>query len=612
MSRRHAWGARLLALVVAFSLSACTGVPSEGTRTVRALPQDPSDAFVHTRTPGPEAGLPPRGVVNRFLSASSEFDDRLRTAGDFLTDTARRTWAGSSGKVPRVLVFDTLTPLNASSGLEDREQIFEGNLVADVRPDGRYVPLSGRVELIFTLQNTAAGTEAQSWRISNLDVGKSPGLPIDLGTAVFLTRAQVAQAMAAVWLWWPSLSLTTLVPEPVLLARGVGDLAGLLVSRLAGGPGPELRGAVLPTAPVGVDLSVASASAGVVAINSGGTESLPDAEGRGLRASLNRTLRQPGLGVDQVVLDGRSLAGSDDLYDADTRGAVDSVAAVDSKGRAILLPFLPLAKGVAPRPVAELARFRVRHPVRQLAGHGVPDRWAALSEDRRRLIVAQGQETARTLLAVPQGSELTAPSFDDTGAVWTADAITGQVYVAETATGLAKAVTLPTSGLPAGSVITRVEPSPDGARVALVPHVKGEADTVVVAAVHVTQTPGGGNVTLGPAQPLAAAALPYDKASLKENRVVTDIDWSDFLSVSLLLGRAVASSTPNWQRMGLGQIAVATTPTPLSGADQIAVPPLELTKQPVIYQKQVGKVPGLFLQSSGKLLRAGVHDPSYG
>ena len=50
------------------------------------------------RAPGPDPGLSPRAVVNRFLAASTGFDESFATARQFLTPSARGQWAPDAGE----------------------------------------------------------------------------------------------------------------------------------------------------------------------------------------------------------------------------------------------------------------------------------------------------------------------------------------------------------------------------------------------------------------------------------------------------------------------------------------------------------------------------------
>ncbi|RKS72566.1 hypothetical protein CLV35_2813 [Motilibacter peucedani] len=583
--RRVALGAAVLVL-----LTACAGVPHSGVRTVATDPQSAADAFVHMRAPGREPGLSPRAVVTRFLAASGGFDEGFATAREFLTPAADGRWTPGAGE----LVFDTLTAVEGDPAAED--QVFTGKVVAVVSPDGHYRTVEDPQPATLTFHLVSSGTGASpTWSIDGL-VSEGGGVPVGLGSGVLLDRLGVSHSMAPLDLWWPNRSLTALVPEPVLLPRGVGDLATVLTDRLAGEPGPALRRAVLPAVPPGVRVEIRPAGTGAVSVVPSGDGVLSEVRRRAMQAAYVRTLTQDSLGIDKVLLGPgvTDITDSPASFDGGTSAPLRTLLAVDEADRAVEVD-VPQQPDSAPTPVAALAGEAVRHPTRSRTGGG--DRYAALSSDGRRLLVTDDTGTPQVVLT-GRRAVLSAPSIDASGTTWTLDRTTGTLYAYARGEAAARPVPLPS--LPAGWSVVNAEPSPDGARVALVlqqQRGKASSSQLVVAAVEPQQpVEGGAALRLGDTSPFATSAL---------SGSVLDLDWADPAVLSVLVSATTGSTL---LQVPVGQLVKQPGPLVLATAVQVAVPSTSQTKLPVVYQDAKGT---LLQGSAGRRLGSKLHDPSY-
>ena len=204
-----------------------------------------------------------------------------------------------------------------------------------------------------------------------------------------------------------------------------------------------------------------------------------------------------------------------------------------------------------------------------------------------------------------KGAQLTPPSIDAFGAVWTVDTGTGQLLVVPAGAGAARQVPLPT-GLGREARLVDVEPAPDGVRLALVLRgALGTPSRVLVAPV-VRRDPSGdtdvGTYELGQAQPISSLSL---FPSL-DGWQVRDIDWASPMVLSLLADTATSTYL---QHVRIGTLQ-NDGPESLPGAQQIAVSPVPEDKPVVIVQREVGGASELTEGTRG--LRRGVTDPSFG
>ena len=556
--------ARVLPLVV---VAACAGVPSHGGQDVAPTPVDAAETFVHVRVPAPSKGLDARAVVDRFLAASAEFDEKFATARKYLTPAASDAWQPSAG----ITVVDRLAP--AGTDRTASVQVLQGRIVGRVDAEGRYVERGVPQPVQVRVQLQRQGGARGDLRVSSVTAvpvgggtGRAGSLQVALADGILLDQATVATVLAQLDLQWLNADSTQLIPEPLLLPRGTGDLAQLLVRRLAAGPSGWLAGTVRTAMPAGVQPQV-TVHAGAATVALPGIASLSGPPRAALAAQVAATLLQSDLGVDQVTLAGSAAGGGDDITTAaapftPAPARLQQLLATDDAGRVWDVP--PSARG-ARLPWVALSGSGFRHPT-TTPGNVSPSASAALRTDRRGvpgLVVARAGRVARVVYRTASRSGLAPPSFDTTGVLWSADLARGVVLAVPrdarlrtVKVDLAAAARI----LGVGSVaLTGVEPAPDGARLALVLTSGSDAtrqDWTVVAPV---VAGSGGELSLGTLQPLSPAATQGSR--------VLGVDWAQGDGPTVLLAKDNGTVV---QQLLLGRVQPGAT-QPAGLASQIAV-----------------------------------------
>lgn len=559
-----------LVAVVGLVLAGCAGVPTQGGQDVLRAPVDAAETFVHVRVPAPAPGLDPQDVVQRFLAASAEFDEGFRTAREYLSSDAQAAWAPLAGTT----VVDRLSLVVQQATSPD--QVLQGQVLGRIDADGRYVEraVPQPVQVRFRVEQERAGASAGQWRIAAMSVTVATGhtvaggwTALTLADGLVLDQATVSTALAELDVQWLGANGTRLVPEPVLLPRGTGDLAQGLLRRFAAGPGSWLAGAVRTALPSGAQPQV-KVLGHDAQVSVDGLGTLSSADHGELAAQLAATLEDPDLGIDRVTL--VSDGGTEDISASAAALAPSpprqaQLLTVDTGGRVWLVPASPKGK---PTRWRALPSAGLRHPTTAPAGVSPRTSAAVVAGSRPSLLLAQPDGRERLVYRSAHGPDaLAAPSFDATGTLWSADLPVGTLLVVPSGGSRLRTLRVDLVRVAAllgvrAVTLTAVEPAPDGARVALAVTFGSGTNAesrVLVAPVHWQGGTSGGTPQLGALRPVAPAALAGDD--------ILALDWAQPSGPMVLLAQDSGNVV---QQLPVGEVAPGSAqPAPL--AEELAV-----------------------------------------
>ncbi len=490
----HSWRRRsvIVAAVPLLLLTACASIPTSGPVEQRGeIRTERDDPFVRVLAKGPSEGMSPEAILKGFLRASASFDDSHAIARSFLTREAAAGWDSGSGAV--VYQEDPAEELLSRKG---NVLNLVGNEVATLSERGELTAADGAttVDAEFGLRKTDG-----EWRIDRLPNG------------LFLTPLDVDRSYRSFNLYFLDPTSTRLVPNAVLIP--VGPLASTtLVADLLKGPTDWLRPAARTAFPEGTGLTVPSAPIqdGVAQVDLDGSALLASAEDRlAMSAQLVWTLRQlPDVSAVRVTVDGVPLPGVsvEQPRDAWPEFSPDGPSTGDAylarDGRLLRLSGAEL--DVVPGAMGD-GRVPASNPAVSLDGQFL----AALSPSREILYVT------RTGLASPvrsrlTGSDLTPPSWDATGSVWTAG-WTGSRTTVWAIDAEADGVRRVRAPALKGRQVVALRVAKDGVRVALVVERPGASHALYLARIERGQT-------------LQLTGLRRVEAALVD---VTDVVWAD-------------------------------------------------------------------------------------
>ncbi|MFV0460071.1 MAG: LpqB family beta-propeller domain-containing protein [Actinomycetales bacterium] len=393
----------LLVLVLLVpAVSGCAQIPASGP-VVAGEEVDPG-VELHAIVPGPAIGASPSEIVNGFIQAMISAEGEYEVARSYLTPAAAARWKPSN----KTYVFADLSisnELSAGAGSRpEREaaQQTSGILTLSVTET---IDADGHLAQVYPPQRTPIDLDLtmvdDEWRIDALP------------DATLLAEIDLDFVFSSYNLYYLDPARSFLVADP----RWLPDTASTparIAALLLRGPPAWLRGAVVTAFPKGTQLRAPAGvqvQDGVAQVSVTPEARQADAGQRGLmRAQLLATL-QPVVAVQDVQI----------LVDS-ARLDVDEVT-VHSEPSMSESPALLMGDRVQklvdgnPSPVESIAALR-DSDADALAMDYSSDRFAILADDRKELRLAGEDGLEAPVLS---GDELTVPSFDWRGWVWSTE-----------------------------------------------------------------------------------------------------------------------------------------------------------------------------------------------
>lgn len=534
------WAGWLLVAVLA--LAGCASIPTDGPVTPGRSGQGDEQGGFGVLPLGPAPGETPDGIVRGFLLAAAGVENNFEVARTFLTPAAGTSWQPTTstvvyrGSTPQLSVTDPsgATPGDAGTtvGTETATASATVQVTATVDADGRYVPSPEGTtqEVRFGLAKVSG-----QWRIS------------EVADQVLITDTEFALLYRAYELYFLDPTATVLVPE----TRWFPDrpsTATSLVTELLAGPSRWLAGSVGTAFPAGTRLELDA-----VPVEAGTAQVDLTAPARGasptqrtlMQAQLMATLGPvPTVSAVEMTVDGSviELRGTADVL-ADVAVDESPVLVQDStlvrfqNGQLVPVEDLP--------PVGDLL---VSNPG---VAYGL-SAYAVLAQERSQLLplVPGAQEVPEPLLT---GADLTAPSFDRFGWIWSTPAANDGVVLAVRPEGTVARVE---AGWLATRRISSLRVSRDGARVVVTSTDAAGRGLVDVAGV---VRDGDGPRRLDPME----AGAPGGDLAYAEEAV-----WVDEVRVAVL-GRREGEEVDRVHVLRLGGPAGQTLPA-APGATSVA------------------------------------------
>lgn len=586
----------LPAVLLAVLLAGCAGIPKSGPVVVGRPVGEAPRALLRISGTLPEPGASPEEIVRGFLRATADITDDHNVARRFLTGPRQDTWRADSSVViyagdsqldsvrssasvkadggqPAVTPTGTArlgparTPTtDADAGVgtvnprgSSSAETGAGSVTAPPRPaeDERAmvsvrVPVTARVDNAGEYRICGPGdverrvfglvVRGGEWRIDGLSDGS------------LLTKADFDTTYSNLPVYFPDPTGGWLVPDVRWFPVG-GATATVLVKAVLAGPSPWLAGAVTTGAPAGTRLTASSVPIrlGVAVVDLTGPARQADPVHRQmLRAQLLSTLSVLPM-ISPTQLNTVTITVESKTFDIPRASdlAAESGRPGEPSPRLLTDPVVDGAPLVVDR--GRLMRLTGRQltaveGLAELSGPAVS--WPAIATDGSayaaliggsQLRYSVGPGAAATL--VTGLGQLTPPSFDPLGWVWTASRSGTSVRAGRPDLGT---VSVPTTHWPAGMTPTSLRISRDGTR-ALVSGQRGATGVLFVCAVirDRTQVP----VRLGP--PLTVLpdlTLARSAAWLDQRRVV-------------VLGRRGSGPEQPWKvEIGGGAEPIAAVP----------------------------------------------------
>lgn len=446
MSRWFGW-----LVVTLLALAGCASIPTDGPVTQgRSGERDVQGGF-GVLPVGPASDETPEGIVRGFLLATAGVENNFEVARTFLTPSAGTTWQPTestvvfSGSTPEVSVRDPsgaeLPPAAAPASPQQATASVTVPVTATVDADGRYAPVPGG-----TTKQVELGLQKVSgqWRIG------------EVADEVLISDTDFDLLYRAYELYFLDPTFTALVPE----TRWFPDrpsTATSLATQLLAGPSPWLAGSVRTAFPDGtrLDLDAVPVQAGVAQVDL-------TAQAREASSPTDRTLMQAQLEATLVPVP--TVSWVEMTVDGST---------IELQGAAQVLRDPPVNE--SPVLVRDSAVVRLRNgqvsPIQNLppvgdllisnpgVAYGLVS-YAVLAQERSQLLhLVPGDDTVPEPLLT--GADLTAPSFDRFGWIWSTPAVSEGVVLAVRPEGTVEPVT---ATWLAGRRVTSLRVSRDGAR----------------------------------------------------------------------------------------------------------------------------------------------------
>ncbi|HST86482.1 MAG TPA: LpqB family beta-propeller domain-containing protein [Kineosporiaceae bacterium] len=486
------------------ALSACATIPRSGPVVAgRVVEVDPLSGVVQFRGEGPVPGATPVNVVSGFLRAAPGFSDDHELARSFLTSARQLAWrpdaavsiypttlnvlkVKEAGAKPVATATATPTPAGADSGaasadVRDRAEVtwvtVTTPIIAKVDRNGRYQiePPGTKVTAKFGLVKVGG-----QWRINTVADG------------ILISAEDFGVTFRPFKVYFGDPTRRYLVPDVHWFPGTQNNLSDnqndslptALVRVLLEGPPKWLEGAVITGAPANTSMAIDAVVVDdeVATVDLTDQVRTADTRQRQLLASqLQATLGQ--LRINSVNITVRRLAfdvpsrssGTNDPSQPDGQPVVDPrvdvrPVLIDAKGRLARLDGRTLEVRAD---VAALGVPGANHP----AVANDSSAYAVLNADRSKLLL---QLPGAKVVQLVSSANLTAPSFDPQGWVWTAPGTnTGWVYAAAADSGRIK-VKAPWLK---GADVVSMRVSRDGTRAVIAARVRGAAHLFVTGVV---------------------------------------------------------------------------------------------------------------------------------
>lgn len=529
--------AAVVCVLVALGLGACARIPTSGPVVDGPVGED----YFRPLPRGPAAGATPDDIVRGFLGASVRADEDYEVARTYMQPQLAGDWRPSEQTVvysgPAGITFVDAggdVPGDAPDEVDEVTARIDVVVIGVVDSDGRYaqqpVGTPGSVEM--TLRRDAPDRQ---WRIS-----AAPDLAL-------LLQSDFRFAFRPYRLYFLDPTRNFLVPDQRWFPEA-DSTTTRLVAELLAGPAPWLEPAVGTAFPTGTRLAAPQAvtledDEATVPMTSP-ARSATGAQRQLMRQQLLATLRSP-LGVTDVRMsvDGAELALEDATTQAPRRDPQVAGEAVVLRGEVI-----ERLDGGETSPVPDLPSLEGLDPSHPATGYG-SSTFAVLAQERSQLraVVPGAAEVSEPLVV---GADLTAPSFDWRGWVWTSSAAsTGTVLAAMPDTG---AVEVEAAWL-AGRKVTSLRVSRDGTRVVVASTDGGDAAHVDVAGVVRASASDGRPVRLTDPLPVGVGTdivVAQEAVWVDENRVA-------------VLGRRAGDQTTRVLPVEIGGLVLdASAPVP--------------------------------------------------
>ncbi len=397
--------------VMLLLLAGCGGLPTSGPVEegvpIAARSEPP---YVGNFPVEPEDGADEVAIVEGFLASMRSYVPGYPGATAYLTPEASTSWDPSA----QIEVFDGTAA--AARKVADGQVLLSMQLAGRVHADGTYAPAADGETAEITIPLTQVDGE---WRIA----GPPPGL--------VLSESQFEREYAPYEVYFPEPVSGVLVADQVMLPVGGANQSTLLVQSLLRGPTAWLSPAVATAFPEGTALvtdSVPVREDGVATVNltEQARTASPDARSRlaaqlfvTLSSQLPAEIREVAITVEGTPL---TVPGADDgVVSASTVRGFDPTS--PSRGSTIyavldgrVVTVLPDDDATAP---VGGAFGEEGAGVRSVGVSLDTGSAAAVDASGTRLLRARFEGGALDEMAT--GTDLSAPSWDREGSVWTVD-----------------------------------------------------------------------------------------------------------------------------------------------------------------------------------------------
>lgn len=472
MSPERAVLAALLALAVTV-LGGCASIPTDGPVVEGLSGDEDVDTGFEVLPVGPGVDETPESIVRGFLLAAGGVEDDFGVARTFLTPTARTGWQPTQstvvyGTAPEVTLFDPSGAALPEAGAEAETVTARVvvPVVATIDADGRYVPApAGTTEQVELGIQKVSG----QWRIGQV------------ADEVLVDSSEFDLVYRGYELFFLDPTGTFLVPE----TRWFPDrpsTATALVTQLLAGPSQWLSAAVTTAFPAGtgLDLDAVPVEEGTAQVDLTPPARVASPEARALmQAQLEATL-----GPVTTVTSVEMTVDSSPLELPAQPAQVRRDPGVDDSPVLVTDVTLVRPDDGALTPVEGLPPLEGLAISNPAISYGETS-YAVLAGQRSRLMhLVPGSDTVPEPLVT--GADLTAPSFDLLGWIWSTPAQSVGVVRATTGEGDVAEVQ---AGWLAGRRVTSLRIARDGTRAVIAstdPAGQGHVDVAGVV-----RDPGG-------------------------------------------------------------------------------------------------------------------------